>query len=98
MTATKLVVIICEEALAPLLEPALLSLGAKGYTISEVRGRGNRGERDARWSLSGNIRVEVICNADGAGRIMNGVEAKFGANYGVVIYSLDVEVPRAAKY
>lgn len=98
MERVKLVVLICEEALSPLLEPELLALGAKGYTISEVRGRGNRGERDARWALSGNIRVEVLCSPATAERILTTVDARFGANFGLVAYAFDVEAPRAGKY
>ena len=98
MQRIKLVVLICEEALAPLLEPELLALGAKGYTITEVRGRGNRGERDARWALSGNIRVEILCNAQTAERILTKVDERFCANFGLVSYALDVEAQRAEKY
>lgn len=98
MERIKLVVVICEQALAPLLEPELLELGARGYTISDVRGRGNRGERDARWALSGNIRVEVLCNPATAERILSTVDARFGANFGLVAYAVDVEAPRPEKY
>lgn len=95
---TKLVVIICEEALEPLLGPELLAAGAKGYSVSDARGRGNRGVRDARWSLSSNVRIEVLCNEQAAMRIMESVDAKYCQHYGLVMYVHDVSAPRADKY
>lgn len=95
---TKLVVIICEEALEPLLTPELLAAGAKGYSISDARGRGNRGVRDARWSLSSNVRIEVLCSEQAALRIMASVDTRYCENYGLVMYMHDVAAPRADKY
>lgn len=98
MERIRLVVVICEEALEPVIQPELLAAGARGYTVCEVGGRGARGERDARWSLSANIRIEVLCNAEVAGRILSTVYDKFSANYGLVVYAMDVEVLRAGKF
>jgi hypothetical protein len=95
---TRLVVIICEQALEPLLGPDLLAAGAKGYTVSDARGRGNRGVRDARWSLSSNVRIEILCSPAAAERIMGVVDAKYCQNYGLVVYAVDVVAPRAEKY
>mgnify|MGYP001627347929 CR=1 FL=1 len=95
---TKLVVIVCEEALEPLLGPELLAAGAKGYTVSDARGRGNRGVRDARWSLSSNVRIEILCSEAAATRILEVVDAKYCQHYGLVTYAVDVLAPRAEKY
>lgn len=98
MARIKLVVVICEEALEPVIQPELLAAGAKGYSVCEARGRGARGERDARWSLSANIRIEVLCSDAAAERIMAMVDSKFSANYGLVVYVHDVDVLRADKF
>lgn len=95
---TKLVVIICEEALEPLIGPELLAAGAKGFTVSDARGRGNRGVRDARWSLSSNVRIEILCGEAAAVRIIEAMDAKYCQHYGLVMYALDVVAPRADKY
>lgn len=95
---TKLVVIVCEEALEALIGPDLTAAGAKGFTVSDARGRGNRGVRDARWSLSSNVRIEILCSEAAALRIMETMDAKYCQNYGLVMYMHDVAAPRAEKY
>lgn len=98
MERIKLVVVVCEEALGPVLQPELIAAGAKGYTVCEVSGRGNRGDRDARWSLSTNIRIEVLCSPTTAERIVTLVDKRFSANYGLVVYATDVDVLRTDKF
>jgi hypothetical protein len=94
----QLVVILCEQALEKLIEPELLAAGAKGYSISDARGRGNRGLRDARWLLSSNVRIEILCNAEVAHRIMEMVDSKYCDNYGLVMYTQEVQASRAEKF
>lgn len=95
---TQLVVIICEQALEALIEPELLAAGAKGYSISDARGRGNRGLRDARWLLSSNVRIEILCNEGVARRVMEMVDNKYCDNYGLVMYTQEVQASRAEKF
>ncbi len=95
---TRLVVVICEEALESLIQSELTLAGAKGYTVCKASGRGNRGERDAHWSLSANIRIEILCNAKTAEQIINTVYDKFSENYGLVVYAMDVDVKRTHKF
>ncbi|WP_119155198.1 P-II family nitrogen regulator [Caldimonas tepidiphila] len=95
---TQLVVIVCEQALEALLAPELLAAGAKGYTVCEARGRGNRGVRDARWLLSSNLRIEILCRESVARRIMEMVDAKYCENFGLVMYRHDVQASRAEKF
>ncbi|GAB4550529.1 MAG: hypothetical protein Tsb007_02080 [Rhizobacter sp.] len=58
----KLLTIVCESALETTLLSALESMGARGYTVTDARGKGGRGRRDATWGPHANIRVEVLCN------------------------------------
>lgn len=94
----KYVVLICEEALESLVGEDIIAAGAKGYTVSPVRGRGNRGVRDAQWMLSGNIRIEILCQEEAAWRVVERIETKYSANYGLVIFVQDVMGTRADKY
>ena len=95
---TKVVVLVCEEELETIVLPEMLAAGAKGYTITEARGCGNRGVRDARWLLSSNVRIEAVCNAAVAKAIIALVEEKYANNYGLVIYASDIEVLQPDKY
>ncbi len=97
--SVKLVTIICESALERLIARDLVgSLGAKGYSICDVRGRGARGEQDARWAPSSNIRIEVLCEPDTAQRVIDALFAKYAQNYGMVAWQVDVEVSRGFNF
>jgi hypothetical protein len=91
MSRAKCLVLICEEALENLVGRDIIESGAKGYTVTTVRGRGNRGVRDAQWNLSSNIRFEVLCEIDTAIRIVQVVEKKYALNYGLIVYVLDAD-------
>lgn len=91
MSRAKCLVLICEEALENLVGRDIIESGAKGYTVTTVRGRGNRGVRDAQWSLSSNIRFEVLCESDTAIRIVQVVENKYALNFGLIVYVLDAD-------
>ena len=95
---TKLVVLVCEEALEHLVLPEFLAAGAKGYTVCDARGRGNRGVRDARWLLSSNVRIETLCSEKVARELIELVETKYSANYGLVMYMADVVVHEPDKF
>lgn len=94
----KLVTIITESSLEMTLTRDIERLGGHGYTISDARGKGSRGVRDAGWDASSNIRVEVICNEQTAQAIIGHCAEKYYDNYAMVIYSLDVAILRPAKF
>ena len=98
MNQTKLVVCVCEEALEALMAPELLAAGAKGYTVMDARGRGARGVRDARWMLSSNVRIEILCQEDVAQRIVDLITNKYSDNFGLIVYVQDVETIRSEKF
>ena len=75
-----------------------MALGAHGYTVTEARGRGAHGERDAAWGPSGNIRMEVICEAAVADTIAAHLREAYFANYSMVLYLSNVEVLRDDKF
>jgi hypothetical protein len=97
-TPRKLVVIITETALESIIEGEIIALGAHGYTISDARGSGSHGRREATWEGDHNIRIEVICDDTVAEAIVRGMREKYYDEYAMTIYVLDVGVLRPEKF
>ena len=90
------------ESLFRMLEARLLDdlhdLGAPGWTVSDARGRGNRGVRNAGWDNDGNVRIEVVCNRDMADKLSLHIQQKYYADYAMICYLSSVEVLRPEKF
>ncbi len=97
-TPRKLLTIVTEAALEGLLVKDFESLGARGYTITDARGKGSRGRRDAAWDENRNIRIEILCDAVVAEAIARHLEATYYEHYGMVLYVAEVLVRRAEKF
>jgi nitrogen regulatory protein P-II 2 len=93
----KLLTIVAEAVLEPLLLADLRELGARGYSIGSVRGEGSRGVRASEWEGS-NIRIETIVSPEAADRILDRVVEKYFAHYAVIAWLAEVEVVRGEKY
>lgn len=98
LTARKLLTIVTEAALEDTLVRDIEALGARGYTITDARGKGGRGKRDATWGPHANIRVEVLCGADTALAICTALRERYSDDYSMVIYLGDVGVLRPWKF
>jgi len=94
----KLVTIVTEAVLEQEVCEALEDSGAVGYTITNARGKGSRGVRDAGWSTSSNIRVEVVCSDDVADLIARQLRQKYYDDYAMIIFESDVRVFRPEKF
>ncbi len=94
----KLLTIVTEAALEASIGRDLTQLGARGYTITDARGRGDRGVRNAGWETSSNIRIEVVCNSDVANKISAHLEQHYYAHYAMIMYLSDVGVLRSEKF
>ena len=94
----KLLTVVCEAALEDTLLRDLEALGARGYTVTDARGKGSRGRRDATWGPHANIRVEVLCNAQTASAIGEALRERYYDNYSMVLFVADVEVLRPEKF
>lgn len=94
----KLLTIITEAALETHLTRDLERLGAPGYTITNARGKGQRGVRTAGWEADSNIRVEVICDEATAQRIAGFLRDRYYENYAMILTLADVEVLRPEKF
>ena len=94
----KLLTIVTEVILEPDICNALEGLGVAGYTVTNARGKGSRGVRDAGWSANANIRVEVVCSEDMAGRITDYMRRHYYDDYAMIIFESDVRVLRPDKF
>lgn len=90
--------VITEAAIEQVLLRDLERLGVRGYTVSDARGHGSRGVRDAAWEEVANIRIEVICPRILAEAVLSHIQASYYANYGMVAFLHDVEVLRPEKF
>lgn len=75
---------------------ALLGLGAKGYTLSEVRGSGARGVRAGQPDV--NVKIEAVVSPEVADRILAHLAEHYFAHYAVIAYVETVAVVRGEKY
>lgn len=98
LTARKLLTIVTEATLEETVVRDIESLGAGGYTITDARGKGSRGKRDASWAPHANIRIEVLCDAVTATAICTTLRERYYDNYSMVIYVGDIDVLRPEKF
>lgn len=94
----KLLTIVTEAALETHLTRDLDKLGAPGYTITNARGRGQRGVRQATWETDSNIRVEIICDDATADKLARHLREHYYDNYAMILMLSDVEVLRPEKF
>jgi Pyruvate/2-oxoacid:ferredoxin oxidoreductase gamma subunit len=93
-----LLTVFTESTIEPVLVRDMDRMGIKGYTISDARGKGSRGVRDASWDESRNIRIEVICARAQAEALLTHLQARYYSNYAMVAYFSEVEVLRPDKF
>lgn len=94
----KLLTIVTEAALESVLVKEIERLGAHGYTITDARGKGSRGVRDAAWGENSNIRVEILCDAQTADTIATHLQTHYYDSYAMVLFVTDVAVLRPEKF
>jgi nitrogen regulatory protein PII len=94
----RMVTIVTEAALERVLVAELESLGVRGFTITDARGKGSRGTRQSEWAQEGNVRVEVICDPALADRVATRVREKFYDHYAMILFMQDVSVLRSEKF
>ncbi|APR03328.1 P-II family nitrogen regulator [Thauera chlorobenzoica] len=94
----KLLTIVTEAVLESVLIRDIELLGAHGYTVSDVRGKGSRGVRSSSWDSSSNIRVEVLCDEKTAAAIAAHLQAHYYADYAMILFINDVAVLRPEKF
>jgi len=95
--ACKLVTIVAEDELEDRLLKDLDTLGARGYTICKVRGKGIHRTRTSEWEGE-NILIETLVSEDVASTIMSRLEQAYFPHFGVTAFIVNVEVVRGPKY
>jgi nitrogen regulatory protein P-II 2 len=93
----KKVTVIAEALLEERLVREVRQLGARGHTLSEVRGEGSRGVRATDWE-GRNVKLETLVSPEVAERILEHVAEAYFAHYAVVAFAENVEVVRGDKY
>jgi hypothetical protein len=94
----KLLTVVTEAALEATLVRDIDRFHAHGYTITDARGKGSRGTRNADWEASGNIRIEVVCDAATAGEIAAYLQEHYYDNYAMILFMSDIDVLRPEKF
>ncbi len=93
----KLVTIISEPVLSKSLVTTIRSLGATGFTISDVHGEGS-GEKSSGEVPSEKTKIEVVADVHLAKRIMDDIAKNYFANYSLIVYANDIQVIRQEKF
>ena len=94
----KLLTVITEATLEAKLCELFEQLGAHGYTITDARGKGSHGVRNAGWTASANIRIEIVCGESCARRIADSLRERYSDDYAMILYLSEVEVLRPDKF
>lgn len=94
----KLLTVVTEAAIEGPLVRDVERLGAHGYTVTDARGKGHRGERSAGWEASANIRLEVVCDDSTARSIAAHLRDHYYEDYAMVLFIGDVDVLRPEKF
>ena len=94
----KMLVIIGEAALEKNLVRDARRFGAHGYTICDVRGGGERGDREARWEADRSIEMKVICDEEVARQLAQHVLESYAPNYALTLFTAEVGVFRPQKF
>jgi len=92
-----LLTIIVEEVLAPLIEKEIGELGARGYTLSNVSGKGLTGLRDNPWEGE-NIKIETIVSEENCKHILRHLQRKYFERYAIIAFHHPVNVLRTAHF
>jgi predicted nuclease with RNAse H fold len=93
-----LLVIVAEAVLEKALLRDARTLGAQGWTVSEVHGAAREGTREGAWEADRTIELKVICDAATADAIAEHVLASYAQNYAVAMHFAEVTVLRPERY
>ncbi|MGB9738760.1 P-II family nitrogen regulator [Chloroflexus sp.] len=97
LTTIKLVTIITEAILEERILRELRQLGARGYTVGEVRGEGTRGVHASEWEGK-SLRIETLVAPEVAEQILQHLATTYFPYFAVIAYMIDVQVVRGDKF
>jgi len=94
----KMVTVICEELVRPVVERLLKEVGAHGFTVFPVEGAGQQGSRRGEMSEFRNVQFEVIVQPAVAEKLMERLQSEYFPRYTMIAYEQDVRVLRREKF
>jgi hypothetical protein len=94
----KLVTIVSEAVLEERIVADALRLGARGYTVCDARGQGQRGARSGDWEANRNVRIEIVCGQEIAHALAEHLLATYYRDYAMILFVSDVDVIRPEKF
>ena len=97
MSPLKLVTIIAADSLKNHIVKDIQSLGAKGYTVSYVEGKGEKELRNSAWEGE-NVKIETIVSSDVCDKIMTYLQKNYFDKYAMIAFSTDVMVVRSNHF
>lgn len=92
-----LVTLVAESMMEERLTREIMELGATGYTVSEIRGKGSRGIRTGDIPGQG-IRIETLVSPEVADALLERAAESWFPHYAVVVWEATVRVVRGDKY
>ncbi|MCB0727094.1 MAG: transcriptional regulator [Ignavibacteriae bacterium] len=87
----KAVTIVTESLIEKKLIRELKKLGINGYTIEDVRGEGQKGERGSDWDQMSSVRIQIVCGNDLADKIINYLNKNYLDKYAMFVFMFDTE-------
>ena len=94
----KLVTIVCEALARNRVTELLTEMGAHGYTLFPVEGKGAQGSRVADIEEFANIQIEVVLTPEVAPQLLARLEMEFFRRFAMIAFVADVQVIRSAKF
>ncbi|HMQ68328.1 MAG TPA: transcriptional regulator [Ignavibacteria bacterium] len=91
ITKEKAVTIITESLIEKKLIRELKKLGINGYTIEDVRGEGQKGERGSDWDQMSSVRIQIVCDKILADKILNYLYKNYLDKYAMFVFMFDTE-------
>ncbi|MDP1605413.1 MAG: transcriptional regulator [Rhodocyclaceae bacterium] len=93
-----LLTIVTEAVVEQSLLADFARLGVRGYTVTDARGLGSHGLRDAAWDEAASIRIEIICDRNLADALLALLREHYYANYAMINFLHEVEISRPEKF
>jgi nitrogen regulatory protein PII len=93
-----LLCIITEAVLEQTLLAELERLSVKGCTVTDARGRGSQGVRNAAWDSVANVRIEVICARPLAEQVLQFLQDRYFDDFAMIAFIQEVDVLRSGKF
>jgi nitrogen regulatory protein P-II 2 len=93
----KLVTIISEPVLVSSLISLTRSLGASGFTVTDVRGEGSAKKHGGEVP-DAKVKIEIVADATLAERIMAEIAKGYFENYSMIVYATAIAVIRSEKF